>query len=85
MTSWKLEDQYTMEKNPNYWDKESLILDKINTKILKDNNVAINLYTEGEIDRAPLAPEQIDKFKDSDELINEREANVSFMLLNSGK
>ena len=31
LTSWKMEDQFTMEKNPNYWDAANVKLNKINT------------------------------------------------------
>ena len=75
VTSWKQEDQYTMEKNPNYWDKGSVKLDTIHVKIAKDDNTALNLYNAGDIDRVALGAEQVDKYKDSKELVKEINAN----------
>ncbi|MGL5380762.1 ABC transporter substrate-binding protein, partial [Clostridium sp.] len=85
VTSWKQEDQYTMEKNPNYWDKDSVSLDKIHVKIAKDDNTALNLYNAGAVDRVALGAEQVDKYKDSKELVKEIDANVTFMQINANK
>lgn len=82
LSKWKMEDQYTMEKNPYYWDKESVKLDIINTKIVKDNNAALNLYEAGEIDRVNLTAEQVDKYKDSKELGTIIDSNTYSLLFN---
>lgn len=85
VTDWKKEDQYTMKKNPNYWDKDGVKLETIHTKIVKENNAALNLYQSENIDRVTLTAEQVDKYKDSPELIKEVESNTTFLLINGGK
>ena len=68
LTSWKMEDQYTMEKNPNYWDADNVKLNKINTKVVKDTGAEVSLYEDGQIDRAILSSDYVDKYKDSKEV-----------------
>lgn len=83
LSGWKMEDQYNMKKNDNYWDKESVKLETINTKVVKDSNAALNLYQAGEIDRTNLAAEQVDKYKDSEEFGTELDCVTYFLLLNA--
>ncbi|MGL5756477.1 MAG: ABC transporter substrate-binding protein [Paraclostridium sp.] len=84
LSTWKLEDQYSMEKNKNYWDKEVVKLDKVHTKIVKDNNTLLNLYETGNIDRVALTSENVDKYKDSDEFGVEMDCITYFLMLNGG-
>ena len=84
LSSWKLEDQYSMEKNSNYWDKDAVKLNKVHTKIIKDNNSLLNLYETGNIDRVTLTSENVDKYKDSSEFGVEMDCITYFLMLNGG-
>lgn len=84
LTSWKMEDQYTMEKNPNYWDAANVKLDKINTKVVKDTGAAISLYEDGQIDRVGLSSDYVDKYKDSEEFKTREAASVFMLQINGG-
>ncbi|GIM31415.1 ABC transporter substrate-binding protein [Paraclostridium bifermentans] len=85
LSNWKIEDMYTMSKNPNYWDASSVKIDKINTKIVKDANAALNLYETGSIDIVILNSENVDKYKDSPEFKTTLKASVNFFQINGGK
>ena len=39
MTSWKRNSKIELEKNENYWDKDSVKLDKVNYQIVSDQTV----------------------------------------------
>ena len=65
LTKWKTEDQFTMEKNPNYWDKKEVNLSTINAKVVKDVQAGVSLFEAGEIDIVQINSEYVDKFKDS--------------------
>lgn len=84
LSSWKLEDQYSMGKNSNYWDKDAVKLNKVHTKIIKDNNSLLNLYETGNIDRVTLTSENVDKYKDSSEFGVEMDCITYFLMLNGG-
>ncbi|MFI3210259.1 MAG: ABC transporter substrate-binding protein [Peptostreptococcaceae bacterium] len=85
LTTWRMEDQYGYTKNENYWDKDSVNLDSINFKIVKDRGTAINLYKSGEIDRVALSSEYVDEFRDSSEIKSYLEAATYILQINGGK
>ena len=85
LSNWKIEDVYTMSKNPNYWDASSVKIDKVNTKIVKDANAALNLYETGSIDLVGLSSENVDKYKDSPEFKTTLKASTYFFQINGGK
>lgn len=85
LSEWKLEDMHTMSKNPNYWDAGTVKIDKINKKIVKDGNAALNLYESGEIDEVYLSAENVDKYKDSPEFKQMLVAGTYFFQVNGGR
>ncbi|WP_250674778.1 ABC transporter substrate-binding protein [Paraclostridium ghonii] len=85
LSNWKIEDMHTMSKNPNYWDASNVKIDKVNVKIVKDPNAALNLYETGSIDIAALTSENVDKYKDSPEFKTRLTASVTFFQINGGK
>ena len=74
-----------MSKNPGYWDASSVKIDKVNTKIVKDPNAALNLYETGGIDIVGLSSENVDKYKDSPEFKTYLKASTYFFQVNGGK
>ncbi|MEX6587245.1 ABC transporter substrate-binding protein [Paraclostridium bifermentans] len=85
LSNWKIEDVFTMSKNPDYWDASSVKIDKVNTKIVKDPNAALNLYETGSIDIVGLTSENVDKYKDSPEFKTRESAGTYFLQVNGGK
>lgn len=84
LTTWKMEDQYSMTKNPNYWDAANVKLEKINTKVVKDTGAAINLYEAGQIDVVGLNSDYVDKYKDSKEFHTSEDGSVYILQVNGG-
>ena len=85
LSNWKIEDAFTMRKNNNYWDKDTVKIEKINTKIVKDANAALNLYETGAIDIVGLTSENVDKYKDSPDFKTRKSAATYFLQVNGGK
>lgn len=56
-----------MVKNPNYWDKDNVKVDKLDIKVIKEQGTALNLYQSGDLDMAPLASSDVNSFKDTPE------------------
>ncbi|WP_144512765.1 peptide ABC transporter substrate-binding protein [Bacillus sp. FJAT-22090] len=48
---------WTMEKNPEYWDADTVKLDTINVDVIKEASTSVNLYNNGEKDRVGLSGE----------------------------
>ena len=84
MTEWKFEDVYIMSKNNNYWAKDTVKIENVNTKIVKDSNAALNLYETGEIDVVGLTSENVDRYKDSPEFKTSKKAGTTFLQINGG-
>ncbi|MGH4139426.1 peptide ABC transporter substrate-binding protein [Clostridium sp.] len=63
LKSWAHQSKLELEKNPNYWDKDSVKLDKLTLNIIKDETARMNSLLSGQIDAAEVAKtEWVDKF-----------------------
>ena len=82
LTKWKLDDVYIMTKNQGYWDKNTIRLESVNTKIVKEGTADVNLYENGDVDFIEISNEFIDKYKDSIEFSTSKNATTFFMLIN---
>lgn len=49
--------QWSLEKNPDYWDADSVKLEKVNFDVVKDSSTAYNLYESGQADDIILSGE----------------------------
>lgn len=67
MTDYDQAKGVTLEKNDEYWDKDSVNLDEVSLKIIKEESTALNLYESGELDRVYLASSNVDTYKDDEE------------------
>jgi oligopeptide transport system substrate-binding protein len=52
LTKWKHHNCIILEKNPYYWDQDSVGLDKIELTIIEDSNTELNMFEAGELDWA---------------------------------
>jgi oligopeptide transport system substrate-binding protein len=73
---------WAMEKNPEYWDAETVKLDKINVDVVKESGTGVNLYTSGEKDRAGLSGEYAMQYADDPEVVRELEPTVFYLKYN---
>ncbi|RKD28990.1 peptide ABC transporter substrate-binding protein [Thermohalobacter berrensis] len=64
ITEWIHEQKLVMEKNENYWDADSVKLERIEASMIKDSNTRINLYETGQLDYIEVPTQFIDKYKD---------------------
>ncbi|MGL4911282.1 MAG: ABC transporter substrate-binding protein [Romboutsia sp.] len=85
LKTWKMEDQFSMDKNPNYWDASKVKLNTINTKVVKDIGADVNLYEDKQIDRVKLNSDFVDKYKDSKEFKTRESASVFMLQVNGGR
>ncbi|MFD3156105.1 peptide ABC transporter substrate-binding protein [Haloimpatiens sp. FM7330] len=63
VAKWSHNSEIVLEKNDKYWDKDSVKLQKVNLKIIKDENARYNSLYSGQLDSAAVTkPEWIKKF-----------------------
>ncbi|KPU27002.1 peptide ABC transporter substrate-binding protein [Caloranaerobacter sp. TR13] len=79
ITEWNHEQKIVLEKNPTYWDADSVKLQRIEADMINDTNTPINLYETGELDMTGVPAEFLDNYKDSPEFGRMAEA-VTFYL-----
>jgi oligopeptide transport system substrate-binding protein len=67
LTSFKPTEGITMAKNEDYWNKAEVPIEKVEGKIVKELDTAVNLYESGELDVQTIDGEYVDEYKDSPE------------------
>ncbi|WP_434401771.1 peptide ABC transporter substrate-binding protein [Planococcus sp. 11815] len=74
--SWEL------EKNPEYWDAETVKLDEVEFNIVPDPGTGVNLYETGEADRAGLAGEFAMQYAEDEEVVRVLKPSVYYLQFN---
>ena len=68
MTEWVPGSHITFSKNPNYWNAETIKLDKLEFELIEDSNAAYSAYTSGEVDMIKDVPtEEIPSLQGNEE------------------
>ncbi|TWT07295.1 peptide ABC transporter substrate-binding protein [Planococcus sp. CPCC 101016] len=73
---------WKMQKNPEYWDAETVKLETINVDVVKEPATAVNLYNSGEKDRAGLSGEFAMQYANDENLVTELEPTVFYFKFN---
>jgi oligopeptide transport system substrate-binding protein len=71
-----------LEKNDRYWDKANVAVQRINGRIVKDTDTALNLYEAGELDITGLVGDKVAKYEDSPEFYRRVQAATFYGELN---
>ncbi|GGJ82662.1 peptide ABC transporter substrate-binding protein [Lentibacillus kapialis] len=78
-SSWEL------QKNEDYWDAETVELKKMTFEVVKDPQTAVDLYESGEVDRAGLSSDLVDKYQSHDHYKVFPEASLFYLKMNQTK
>lgn len=79
---WRVEDKIQLVKNDDYWDKKHVRLDRVNYKILKDQQAGASLFETGSTDDTGITADQVDKYKGKPALTKRLLASTFFIKLN---
>ncbi|WP_405075967.1 peptide ABC transporter substrate-binding protein [Ligilactobacillus acidipiscis] len=83
MTAWTGSNlSWSLAKNSNYWDKESVKLDKINFKVNKDTSTAYNLYQSKKLDETFLSTEQAKQLSSKPDYQVLKQARTTYLEFN---
>jgi oligopeptide transport system substrate-binding protein len=80
--SWAHEDSLVLAKNPNYWDADTVKLDKIVGTMITENNTRMQMYDNGELDIAGVPAEFLDRYIDSPEYVSQTQATTWYLQFN---
>src|SRR5690606_22475235 len=73
---------WKMQKNPEYWDAETVNLETINVDVVKEPATSVNLYNSGEKDHAILSGEFALQYGDNEEVVTDLEPTVFYLKFN---
>lgn len=62
LKEWKSQNSLTLEKNPNYWDKDSVKLQTVTVLVVKDGQTALNMYNSGDLDFVTIPTESVESY-----------------------
>ena len=82
LDSWEHDKGWTLKKNPDYWDADSVELDEVNVNVIKDKSTLVNLWETGELDRIELSSSYVDEYEDDDSFFVEERPSIIFMRMN---
>ncbi|MBS4172044.1 peptide ABC transporter substrate-binding protein [Bacillus sp. FJAT-49736] len=83
LTKWNgTGESWTYEKNPNYWDKDSVKLSEINVNVVKDPGTVVNLYDTNKLDWGILSGEYAAQYKNNPDYKTLPEPTVFYLKFN---
>jgi len=83
LTKWtSTSDSWELVKNDNYWDADTVKMDKIHFDVVKDPQTAANLYEEGSVDRVALTSDLVDQYSSNEDLVTVPNTFVYFIKFN---
>ena len=65
LTEWVLKERSVRERNPQYWNNDATIIDKVVALVINDENVALTRYMAGELDKTEVPAGQYPALKKS--------------------
>ncbi len=78
----KANESWTMKKNPDYWDAETVQLEEINVDVVKETSTSVNLYDTGEVDRASLTAEFVEQYAGTEDYRTLPEPTLFYLKMN---
>ena len=82
LSKWETEFEYAYNKNDMYWNKDSIKIDIITARIVKDRNTALSMYETGEIDSVGLTGEQIAQYEGHDDMVSTLDTTMLYLEFN---
>lgn len=67
LTDFKPTESVTFVKNEDYWNKGEVPIERVQARIVKELDTAVNLYENGQLDVQEIDGQYVDEFKDSPE------------------
>ncbi|MGB9840935.1 peptide ABC transporter substrate-binding protein [Thermovenabulum sp.] len=82
---WKHEQEIVLEKNPNYWAKDKIKLDRVRILIVADPNTAYQMFENNELDFADVPTVLVDKAKSEGKALTYMDSYEYFIRFNMKK
>ncbi len=81
--NWQSTSQeWELVKNENYWDADSVVMDKLTFNVVKDPQTGVDLYQQGKIHRVDLTSDLVDQYITDEEYQVTADTFVYFLKFN---
>lgn len=75
-------NSWDLVKNADYWDAETVAMDKLTFQVVKDPQTALRLYEEGTVDRIDLTSDLVDQYSTDEDYLVSADTFVYFLKFN---
>ena len=83
LASWEHDVKMVFEKNAEYWDADTVKLDKVEWAMVNDSNTEYQMYQANELDVSDVPSELSEQLMDSDEVSIQDQAGTYFYRFNT--
>lgn len=83
LTDWRHEAGWVYVKNDDYWDADSVKLDKVTVDVVKQTSTGVNLYEAGDLDVTGISGDYVEQFQDRDDFTTRPEFAISYLIFNT--
>jgi oligopeptide transport system substrate-binding protein len=85
MTQFNPTSGVTVVKNEDYWNADNVDFSKLEGKIVKDTNTAVNLYESGQLDETIIDTEYVTQYKGKPDLVTITQFATAYLTFNRNK
>src|SRR5690625_4975844 len=83
MNNWEsTSDSWELVKNEDYWDADSVEMDKLTFEVVKDPQTAVDLYQSGVVDRIDLTSDLVDECSTDEDYVATPDTFVHYIKMN---
>ncbi|MGJ9458182.1 peptide ABC transporter substrate-binding protein [Oceanobacillus sp. CF4.6] len=82
LESWEHDSEMEFAKNPEYWDADTVKLDKIHWAMVNDTNTQYQMFETGDLDTATVPPELSDELLEGDNVYIGNYGGLEFFRFN---
>ncbi|MBP1948842.1 peptide ABC transporter substrate-binding protein [Virgibacillus litoralis] len=82
LESWSHDSEMVMVKNDQYWDKDTVKLDKVHWAMVNDTNTEYQMFESNELDMTNIPPDMAEELLDGDNVVIEEQAGLYFYRFN---
>lgn len=74
--------EWAYVKNEEYWDKDTVKLDKVNVNVVKVDSTALNMFQDGQVDDTPLAGEMAQQMSNDPQYVVHELGSTYYLEMN---
>lgn len=80
--SWTRDSDIVLEKNPDYWNKDAIKLERIQIKFINDEAASLAAFKNGEVDITNISTQQAEEFKNDPRAHLVKDGSVWYTIYN---